>query len=475
MKTRKAFDKVFGENQTPKTPPQDIGAEQAIIGAIMLDSPALNRVLEIIGADDFYSPAHQKIFSSALDLYNSNTPCDIVTVSNNMQEKGELDKIGGRAYLAGLIEDVSSIANVYHYARIVKRKSVLRNLISAAGEISEKSFNSGMDVDDILDEAQQAIFSISEFRTQRVLVPFGTVLKDTMGHIENLMDRKDSITGVPTGFTKIDELTAGMQKGDLIIVAARPSMGKTAFALDIARRVAYDYKIATAVFSLEMSKEQLAMRMLSADAKVDSQKIRKGFLPPADWQKLVDSAGNLYNAPLYVDDTPAITVLEMKSKARRLAADKGLGMIIVDYLQLMRGNSGRESREQEISEISRSLKALAKELNVPIIALSQLNRKVEDRVSRIPQLADLRESGAIEQDADVIMFIYRAEVYNKTKENYDPEQDPDRGMAKIIVEKQRNGPTGIVELAFLKEYTSFENLSVSGEYTPKIEMNKKIR
>ena len=442
-----------------KVPPQNIDAEQAILGGIMLDGLAISKILEFVSADDFYSPANRKIFLSALNLYDMNIPCDMVTMSNTLREKGDIDKVGGVVYIASLAESVSSTANIIHYAKIVKQKSVLRNLIATASDIAEKSFNAGMEVDQILDEAQQAIFSISEFRKQRTLMSFGNILKEAMNQIEGRMDNKDAITGVPTGFEKIDELTSGMQNGDLIIIAARPSMGKTAFALDIARRAACNHSIPLAIFSLEMSKEQLAMRMLSSDAQVDSQRIRKGLLSQMEWKKLIDASGRLYNAPLFIDDTPAISVLEMKAKARRLAADKGLGMIIVDYLQLMRGGGSRESREQEISEISRSLKALAKELSVPVIALSQLNRKVEDRTSRIPQLADLRESGAIEQDADVIMFIYRAEVYNRAKEGYNAEEDPDKGIAKIIIEKQRNGPTGSVDLAFLKEYTCFENLA----------------
>jgi replicative DNA helicase len=372
-----------------------------------------------------------------------------------LKDKQQLDQVGGMAYLASLVDNVPSAANVAHYAKIVKEKAILRRLIGTATEILTKSYNAGADVDEVLDEAEHAIFEISENKIRPAFFPIKNIIKDSFKTIEKLYERKELITGVPTGFEKIDDLTSGLQKSDLIIIAGRPSMGKTAFALNIAQHAATDAGIPVAVFSLEMSKEQLALRMLSTAAKVDSQRLRKGFLGETDWPKLTTAAGRLSEALIFIDDTPAITALEMKAKARRLKAESGLGLIILDYLQLMRGGAYRDSREQEISEISRSLKALAKELNVPVIALSQLNRKVEDRTNRRPHMADLRESGAIEQDADVIAFIYRDEVYNKSEDN------PEKGLAEIIIGKQRNGPTGMVKLAFLEKYTCFENLAHS--------------
>jgi replicative DNA helicase len=357
------------------------------------------------------------------------------------------------AYLASLVDNVPSAANIAYYAKIVKEKAILRHLIGTATEILTKSYDTGAEVDEVLDEAEHAIFEIAENKIRPAFSPIKDIIKDSFKTIEKLFERKDLITGVPTGFAKIDDLTSGLQKSELIIVAGRPSMGKTAFALNIAQHAAMEAGIHVAIFSLEMSKEQLAMRMLSSEARVDSQRLRKGFLGETDWPKLTTAAGRLSEAPLFIDDTPAITVLEMKAKARRLKAESGLGLIILDYLQLMRSGSYKDSREQEISEISRSLKALAKELNVPIVALSQLNRKVEDRTNRRPQMADLRESGAIEQDADVIAFIYRDEVYNKSEDN------PEKGLAEVIIGKQRNGPTGMAKLAFLEKYTCFENLA----------------
>jgi len=438
-----------------RLPPQNLDAEQSILGGILLDNQALNSVLEVLEHRDFYSESHRKIFAAILDLSERNEPCDLITLSSMLKDKQQLDQVGGMAYLASLVDNVPSAANVAHYAKIVKEKAILRRLIGTATEILTKSYNAGADVDEVLDEAEHAIFEISENKIRPAFFPIKNIIKDSFKTIEKLYERKELITGVPTGFEKIDDLTSGLQKSDLIIIAGRPSMGKTAFALNIAQHAATDAGIPVAVFSLEMSKEQLALRMLSTAAKVDSQRLRKGFLGETDWPKLTTAAGRLSEALIFIDDTPAITALEMKAKARRLKAESGLGLIILDYLQLMRGGAYRDSREQEISEISRSLKALAKELNVPVIALSQLNRKVEDRTNRRPHMADLRESGAIEQDADVIAFIYRDEVYNKSEDN------PEKGLAEIIIGKQRNGPTGMVKLAFLEKYTCFENLAHS--------------
>ncbi|NPU85757.1 MAG: replicative DNA helicase [Syntrophaceae bacterium] len=438
-----------------RIPPQNLEAEQSILGGILLDNHALNPVLEVLDFKDFYSEAHRRIFKAIVELSDRNDPVDLITLSNLLKEKKQLDPVGGTAYLASLVDNVPSAANVAFHARIVKEKAILRGLIGTATEILGKSYDASADVDQVLDEAEHAIFEISERKIRPTFWPFKTIIKESIRTIEKLYERKELVTGVPTGFERIDELTSGLQKSDLIIVAGRPSMGKTAFALNIARNAATLSGVPVAVFSLEMSKEQLALRMLASEAKVDSQRIRKGFLGETDWPKLIAAAGQLSEALIFIDDTPALSVLEMKAKARRLKAENGLGLVILDYLQLMKGGGSRDSREQEISEISRSLKALAKELSVPVIALSQLNRKVEDRTNRRPQMADLRESGAIEQDADVIAFIYRDEVYNRTEDN------PEKGIAEIIIGKQRNGPTGTVKLAFLEKYTCFENLARS--------------
>jgi len=438
-----------------KIPPQNLEAEQSILGSILLENSAINSVLELLGPGDFYSEAHRKIFHLIIELTEKNEPVDLITLSNALKDKNLLDAAGGTAYLASLVDNVPSAANVANYAKIVKEKAILRGLIGSATQIINDCYETGSDVDQVLDHAEHSIFEISENKVRPSFFPIRDIVKDSFRSIEDLYARKELITGVPTGFEKIDDLTSGLQKSDLIIIAGRPSMGKTAFALNIAQYASLEAQIPVAIFSLEMSKEQLAFRLLASEAKVDSQRLRKGFLGETDWPKLTTAAGRLSDAPLFIDDTPAITVLEMKAKSRRLKADQKLGLIVVDYIQLMRGGNYRESREQEISEISRSLKALAKELKVPVIALSQLNRKVEDRTNRRPQMADLRESGAIEQDADVIAFIYRDEVYNKSEDN------PEKGIAEIIIGKQRNGPTGTVKLAFLEKFTSFENLARS--------------
>ncbi|MDP1989864.1 MAG: replicative DNA helicase [Syntrophales bacterium] len=436
-----------------KVPPQNLEAEQSVLGGILLDNLALNTVLELLETDDFYSEGHRKIFSAIVELSNRNEPCDLITLSNILKNQKRIDKVGGTAYLASLVDNVPSAVNIAYYAKIIKEKSILRRLIGTATEILNKSYDAGMDIDSVLDEAEHAIFEISENKIRPSFHPIREIIKDSFKTIERLYAKKELVTGVATGFDKIDDITSGLQNSDLIIIAGRPSMGKTAFALNIAQFAALEMGVPVAIFSLEMAKEQLATRMLASEARVDSQRLRKGFLGETDWPKLTTAAGRLSEAPIYIDDTPAITVIEMKAKSRRLKAEAGLGLIILDYLQLMRGGAYKDSREQEISEISRSLKALAKELSVPVVALSQLNRKVEDRTSRRPQMADLRESGAIEQDADLIAFIYRDEVYNRSDDN------PDKGIAEIIIGKQRNGPTGTVKLAFQEKYTRFENLA----------------
>ncbi len=439
-----------------KVPPQNLEAEQSVLGGILLDNQALNSVMEILRVEDFYSEAHRKIFAAILDISEKSRPSDLVTLNDYLRDKKQIDAVGGAVYLASLVDTVPSAANIVHYSKIVKEKAILRNLIGTATDILTKSYNAGSDVDGLLDEAEHAIFEISENKIKPSFSPLKDLIKDSFRTIERLYEKKELITGVPTGFEKLDEMTSGLQKSDLIIIAGRPSMGKTAFALNIAQRAAIDSGIPVAIFSLEMSKEQLASRMLSSEAMVDSQRLRRGYPGETDWPKLTTAAGRLAEAPIYIDDTAAISVLEMKAKARRLKAESGLGLLIVDYLQLMRAGGSRDSREQEISEISRSLKALAKELNIPVVALSQLNRQVEQRTNRRPQMADLRESGAIEQDADVIMFLYRDEVYNRTEEN--------TGLAEVNIGKQRNGPTGTVKLVFLEKFTRFEN--PSREYDP---------
>jgi replicative DNA helicase len=442
-----------------KVPPQNLEAEQSILGGILLENSSINSALEILSKGDFYSESHRKIFGTIIELSEKNEPVDLITLSNALKDKSMLDSVGGTSYLASLVDNVPSAANVGNYAKIVKEKAILRGLIGSATDIINSCYETGSDVDEVLDKAEHSIFEISENKVRPSFYPIRDIVKDSFRAIEDLYARKEIITGVPTGFEKIDELTSGLQPSDLIIIAGRPSMGKTSFALNIAQFASLEGQTPVAIFSLEMSKEQLAFRLLASEAKVDSQRLRKGFLGETDWPKLTTAAGRLSEAPLFIDDTPAITVLEMKAKSRRLKADAGLGLIVVDYIQLMRAGGYRDNREQEISEISRSLKALAKELKVPVIALSQLNRKVEDRTNRRPQMADLRESGAIEQDADVIAFIYRDEVYNKSDDN------PEKGTAEIIIGKQRNGPTGTVKLAFLEKFTSFENLA-NAERTP---------
>ncbi len=435
-----------------RLPPHNHEAEQALLSGILIDAEALGKILELITPDDFYRETHRKIFEAMLALYERNEPTDLLTVGDELRKTSMLEAAGGMSYLATLVDQLPSAAHITSYARIVKEKAILRGLISAATEIIAKGQGENADdIDRFVDDAEQIIFRISEKRIRQGFFPVKEIVKDSFKAIESLYEKKELLTGVTTGFRDLDRITCGLQPSDLIIVAGRPSMGKTAFALNIAENAACEKKVCVAIFSLEMSKEQLVQRMLCGVAKVDGSKLRGGFLRESDWPKLTRAAGKLSESPIYIDDTPALSVLEMRAKARRLKKEKGLGLIVVDYLQLMRSSLHTESREREISDISRSLKALAKELGVPVIALSQLNRSVESRTDKRPQLSDLRESGAIEQDADVIAFIYRDEVYNKNT--------ADRGVSEIIIGKQRNGPIGTVRLAFLHEYTRFEDLA----------------
>ncbi len=434
-----------------KIPPQNIEAEQSLLGGILLENNAINKVLEVIGENDFYRESHRKIFAGILELYEKNRPADLITVTDLLKNKGLLEEIGGAYYLASLVDNVPSAANIVYYARIVKEKSILRTLINAATDIITEGYNNPSNIDNFLDEAERRIFEISENRVKPSFFHIKELIKESFKFIEKRYERKELITGIPTGFIDIDNLTSGLQPSDLVIIAGRPSMGKTAFSLNIAQNAAIRNNIPVAIFSLEMSKEQLVLRMLSSEAKIEGSRLRKGFLSERDWTRLTNAAGLLSEAPIFIDDTPAISILELRAKSRRLKGEHNIKLIILDYLQLMKGPKNVDSREKEISEISRSLKALAKELNIPVIALSQLSRKVEERRGNRPQLADLRESGAIEQDADLILFLYRDEVYNRDTE--------DSGIAEVIIGKQRNGPIGIVKLTFLSEYTKFDNLA----------------
>jgi len=439
-----------------KVPPQNLEAERAVLGAILMDNETVYTVMEILEPPAFYQPSHRLIFSTMLDLSERGEPIDIVTLVDRLRSAGSLDKAGGPDYIPTLADEVPTSAGVANYAKIVKEKAVLRNLIETSTEIVQDCFDAPGDVDQLLDEAERRIFAISEVRIRSGFLSMKEIVKSSFKTIESLYEKKEHVTGVPTGFADIDELTSGFQPSDLIIIAGRPSMGKTAFCLNIAQYASMNKKMTVAVFSLEMAKEQLVMRMLCSEARIDAHRLRSGFLGQTDWPKLSTAAGRLADAYIYIDDTPALSSMEMRAKTRRLKADKGLDLVIVDYLQLMSGRSRSDNREQEISEISRSLKALAKELGVPVVALSQLNRGVESRMDKRPILADLRESGAIEQDADVIIFIYRDEIYNK--------ESMEKGTAEIIIGKQRNGPVGTRKLTWLDKYTRFEDLTTREQF-----------
>ena len=438
-------------------PPQSIDAEESILAAILIDNDTLLDVLEILSPEDFYRTAHQIIFTGITQLFTRNEPIDLVTLANILKEQKKLEEVGGATYLAGLVDSVPLAVNAVHYAKIIHDKASLRKLIQRANEIARRCFEDQGAVDDTINFAENAIFEISESKIRPSFHALSNIIDSNIDELEERQGNKSLLTGVPTGFTRLDALTSGLQKSDLIILAARPAMGKTAFALNVARNAAVDGGVPTAVFSLEMSKEQLSMRMLCAESRVDSSRLRSGFFSKEDWERLTEAAGLLSQAPIYIDDSPDISPLEIRAKARRLKMEKGLGLIIIDYLQLMRSHRSNERRDLEISEISRSLKILAKELDLPVVALSQLNRKLEERSDKRPQLSDLRESGALEQDADVVAFIYRDEVYNKDENN------PNRNKAEVILAKQRSGPVGIAHLAFLSQYTRFENLA-SEEY-----------
>ncbi|KGA96227.1 replicative DNA helicase [Alkalihalobacillus alcalophilus ATCC 27647 = CGMCC 1.3604] len=434
-----------------RTPPQNIEAEQAVLGAIFLEDTALVTASERLQPEDFYRAAHQRIYEIMLDLAEKGEPVDLVTLTSELQDRKWLDDIGGMAYLADLANAVPTAANVEYYSRIVEEKSVLRRLIRVATNIAAEGYTSEDEVDAILDDAEKTILDVAQRKNTSAFVSIKDVLVETYENIEMLQNQKGDITGIPTGFVELDKMTAGFQRNDLIIVAARPSVGKTAFALNIAQNVATKTSENVAIFSLEMGASQLVQRMLCAEGNIDAQRMRTGALTSEDWQKLTMAMGSLAKAGIYIDDTPGIKVGEIRAKCRRLKQESGLGMIMIDYLQLIQGN-GRsgENRQQEVSEISRTLKGIARELEVPVIALSQLSRGVESRQDKRPMMSDIRESGSIEQDADIVAFLYRDDYYDKESEN--------QNIIEIIIAKQRNGPVGTVELAFVKEYNKFVNL-----------------
>ncbi|WP_432821726.1 replicative DNA helicase [Trichloromonas sp.] len=443
-----------------RLPPQSLEGEMSVLGGVLLENEALNKALEILRPEDFYRESHRKIFNALIELSEKGEPADLVTLTAALQKRDDLEAIGGMAYLATLVDYVPTAANIAYYCRMVKEKALSRNLIHVATEIATRGYES-TDVEADLDWAEKSIFEIAGSKSKASYFSTREIMKDTFKAIEKLYDRKELVTGVPTGYNDLDVMTAGLQGGDLIIIAGRPSMGKTAFALNLVEHASLRAEKPTPsiIFSLEMGKEQLVQRMLCSVSHVDASRLRTGHLGDSDWPKLTNGAGLLSEAPIFIDDTPSISVLELRAKSRRLKAEHDLGLIVIDYLQLMSGKNA-ESRQQEISEISRSLKALAKELKVPVIALSQLNRSLENRTDKRPIMADLRESGAIEQDADVIMFVYRDAVYCDACKQRD--NSCDKGHAKdaeVIIGKQRNGPIGTVNLTFRGEYTRFENQS----------------
>lgn len=439
-------------------PPNALEAERAVLGGILLENEAINVVLEVLSLDDFYSEANAKIFDAMTELFRRSQPVDHVTLREALDHSGKLAGVGGDEYLLSLTNTIPTVTNIQAHARIVREKSVVRRLIQVCHEVTSRGYGDYGGVEEFLDESESSIFAVARERTRNPYEHVKEVVMRTFQEIHETANRGEAITGLPTGFSLLDKMTAGMHGGDLIIVAGRPGMGKTSFALNVAHNACEAAKVPVAVFSLEMPKGQLVRRLLGSEARVDGNRIRTGQLHKEDWPKLADAAGTLSELPIWIDDTPAITLLELRAKARRLRSEVGLSLIVVDYLQLMRSGSRNDSREQEISEISRSLKALAKELEIPVIALSQLNRGVESRgvKDKRPQLSDLRESGAIEQDADTIWFIYRDEVYNR--------ESDDRGIAEIIVGKQRAGPTGTCRVRFFSEYTRFDDLAEQDFY-----------
>jgi len=450
-------DSMLSEQSSERLPPQSVEAEQAILGALLINPETISKVVDVVEPEQFYRKAHQIIYAAIVDLFSNNEPIDIVTVSQLLKDQGKLDGVGGRQYLTDLALGIATTANAEYYAKTVSEKSLLRNLIKAGTEIVQSCYDDS-DADLIVDKAEQLIFGIAQRRSMNALVHIKDVVNESFARIEKRYENRDALSGVPTGFYDLDEMTSGWQKSDLIILAARPSMGKTALCLNIAQHCAVEAKLPCVLFSLEMSKEQLVQRLLCAEARIDANKMRTGFLQSSDWQGLAAAMGRLGEAPIFIDDSAAITVLEIRAKCRRLKAEmKGLGLIIIDYIQLMSGRGkGDGNRTQEVSEISRGLKQLAREMDCPVMALSQLSRAVESRQNKRPMLSDLRESGAIEQDADIVMFIYRDDYYDHESEK--------RGEAEIIIAKQRNGPVGTIELLYQASITRFLNKAVTNQY-----------
>lgn len=448
---------LSNDTSIERLPPQSIEAEQAILGSLLINTETLSRVVDVLQPEHFYRKSHQVIFAAILDLFEKSEPIDIVTLSQYLKDQGKLDGIGGRQYLTDLALSIATTANAEYYAKTVSEKSLLRNLIKAGTEIVASCYEDS-DCDLVVDKAEQLIFSIAQRRSMAQLVHIKDIVNDSFARIEQRYENRDTLSGISTGFYDLDEMTSGWQKSDLVIIAARPSMGKTALVLNLAQHCAVECKKPVALFSLEMSKEQLVQRLLCAEAKIDANKLRTGFLQSGDWQNLATAMGRLGEAPIFIDDSAAVGALDVRAKARRLKAEyKDIGLIIIDYIQLMQGRAKSDgNRVQEISEISRNLKQLARELNVPVIALSQLSRAVEARQNKRPMLSDLRESGAIEQDADIVMFIYRDEYYNPETEK--------RGEAEIIIAKQRNGPVGTVELLYQASITRFLNKAIQNTY-----------
>ncbi len=441
---------TISEMSGVRVPPQNLEAEQSVLGAILLDNAALNRSLEILSEEDFYRTANQIVYRSMVGLSERNQPVDQITLTDNLRGTGELEQVGGASYIAELVQMVPSAANIRYHCQIVRDKSLLRGLVRTATDVVMRGYEGTTQTDELLEFAEREIFRLAQGHLGRTFAPVRNILQESIEIVDRLYSRQEKITGVPSGFTKLDNLLAGLQPSDLIIVAGRPSMGKTSLALGMAEYAALHANAVVGIFSMEMSRAQLVLRMLSSQAHLDSHAVRTGQLKGADWERLTGAASQLQDAKIFIDDSGNLTVQQMRGKARRLKAEHGLDLLIIDYLQLMEGRGTSESRQQEISDISRGLKGLAKELDIPVVALSQLSRAVENRKPPIPVLADLRESGAIEQDADVVMFIYREEVY-------DPDTD-DKGIAKILIRKHRNGPIGEVSLQFHDTYAKFHNL-----------------
>ncbi len=438
------------EMQNLRIPPHSIEAEQSVLGAIIMDHEAVVVASEMLKPSDFYRPDHEQIFVAIMELYTSSSPIDLITIQDKLVQRGILEQVGGLGYIAELANRVPTSAHIKQYSKIVEEKAVLRRLIKASNDITAKSYEGDEKIDDIMGFAEKQIFDIIQNKHTEDFSHINQIVLESIDKIEQAHQTKGGVTGVPSGFIDLDYKTAGLQPSDLILVAARPSMGKTAFALNIIQTAGITHKKSVAVFSLEMSKDQLVSRMLCAEAMVDSQKARTGALEKDDWDRLARSIPNIASSNIFIDDTPGINVMEMRAKCRRLKLEKGLDLIMIDYIQLMSGNSKGDSRQQEISEISRALKALAREMGAPVIALSQLSRACEARADHRPMLSDLRESGAIEQDADVVMFLYRDEYYH-------PDTDK-KNIGEVIIAKQRNGPTGTVELIWLGQYTKFANM-----------------